>query len=85
MGFCRLEYWSGLTCPLPGDLPNPGIELVFPVSPALQADSLPTEPPVTHNSIWYLLEYSPWILVTLLLLAKQDSKVYGDLDMHICT
>ena len=36
------EYWSGLPCSLPGDLPNPGIK---PRSPALQADSLPSEPP----------------------------------------
>ena len=36
------EYWSGLPFPSPGDLPNPGIE---PQSPALQADSLPSEPP----------------------------------------
>ena len=36
------EYWSGLPCPLPGDLPNPGIESR---SPALQADSLLSEPP----------------------------------------
>ena len=34
----RQEYWSGLPCPPPGDLPNPGIE---PASSALQADSLP--------------------------------------------
>ena len=40
MGFSRQEYWSGLTFPSPGDLPNPEIE---PGSPALQADSLPTE------------------------------------------
>ena len=26
MGFSRQEYWSGLPCPLPGDLPDPGIE-----------------------------------------------------------
>ena len=38
--FSRQEYWSGLPCPPPGCLPNPGIE---PRSPALQADSLPTE------------------------------------------
>ena len=38
-GFSRQEYWSGLPCP-PGDLPNPEIE---PRSPALQADSLPSE------------------------------------------
>ena len=38
MGFSRQEYWSGLPCPPPGDLPNPGME---PRSPALQEDSLP--------------------------------------------
>ena len=44
----RLPMWfskqggGGLPCPPPGDLPNPGIE---PRSPALQADSLPSEPP----------------------------------------
>ena len=36
MEFSRQEYWSGLPCPPPGDLPNPGIE---PRSLALQADS----------------------------------------------
>ena len=38
MGFPRQEYWSGLPFPSPRDLPNPG-------SPALQVDSLPSEPP----------------------------------------
>ena len=38
--FSRHEYWSRLPFPSPGDLPNPGIE---PGSPALKADSLPTE------------------------------------------
>ena len=42
VGFSRQEYWSGLPFPSPGDLPNPGIE---PRSPALQADTLPSEPP----------------------------------------
>ena len=42
MGFSRQEYWSGLPCPPPGDLPNPGIEPRFPV---LQVNSLPAEPP----------------------------------------
>ena len=40
MGFPRPEYWSGWPIPSPVDLPNAGSE---PVSPALQADSLPTE------------------------------------------
>ena len=42
MGFPRQEYWSGLPVPSPGGLPDPGIE---PWSPALQADSLLSEPP----------------------------------------
>ena len=42
MKFSRQEYWSGLPCLPPGDLPNPGIK---PRSPTLQADSLPSEPP----------------------------------------
>ena len=41
MGFPRQEYWSGLTFPSLGDLPNPEIEPAAPVSPRLQADSLP--------------------------------------------
>ena len=40
MEFSRQEYWSGLPFPSPGDLPDPGIEQG---SPALQADSLPSE------------------------------------------
>ena len=35
MGFSRQEYWSGLPCPPPGDLPNPGMEPVSLMSPAL--------------------------------------------------
>ena len=42
MEFSRQEYWSGLPFPSPGDLPNPWTE---PVSPALQVDSLLSEPP----------------------------------------
>ena len=39
-GFSRQQYWSGLPCPTPADLPNPGIK---PRSPTFQADSLPAE------------------------------------------
>ena len=42
MGFSRQEYWNGLPFLSPGDLSNPGIK---PGSPALQAGSLPSEPP----------------------------------------
>ena len=41
MGFSIQEYWSGLPFPPLGDLADPGIETG---SPALQADSLPSEP-----------------------------------------
>ena len=43
IGFPRQEYWNVLPFPFPWDLPNPGIEFS---SPALQIDSLPSEPPV---------------------------------------
>ena len=42
MEFSRQEYWSGLPFPSPRDLSDPGIEHK---SPALQADTLPSEPP----------------------------------------
>ena len=46
IGFSRQEYWSGLPFPSPGHLPDPGIELG---SPALQADSSPSEKPGAHQ------------------------------------
>ena len=61
MGFSRQEHWSGLPFPLPGHLPDPGIE---PRSPALQADSLPSEPLGKPWLLWLyggrylLLDYS---------------------------
>ena len=42
MGFSRQGYWSGLPFPSPGYFPDPGIE---PRSPALQEDTLTSEPP----------------------------------------
>ena len=48
MGFSKQEYWSGLPCPPPGDLPDPGIEPASPAAPILaggfftQAGSLPS-------------------------------------------
>ena len=58
MGFLRLEYWSRLSFPSPGDLPDSGIE---PRSPALQEDSLkPTE-----------LQGKPWRETKCLLSSKR--------------
>ena len=42
VGFPRQEYWNGLPFPSPEDLPDPGIKHA---TPALQVDSLPSEPP----------------------------------------
>ena len=45
----KQEYWSGLPFPSPEHLPDPGIE---PGSPALQADSSPSEPPGKPKKSW---------------------------------
>ena len=45
MEFSRQEYLSGLPVPSPGDLPNPGMKLVPPGSPALANGFFTTEPP----------------------------------------
>ena len=50
MGFSRQEYWSGLPCPSPGDLPGPGIK---PRSPELQVNSLLSEPPGKPSGKYY--------------------------------
>ena len=68
MIFCRPEYWSWLPFPSPGDLSNPGIK---PRSVALQADSLPSEPPGRmvlggfQNNVF--VSYSSHILASILL------------------
>ena len=59
MGFSRQEYWSGLPFPSPGDLPDPGIE---PGSPALQADTLPSEPPPDNHLVVSDSLRTPWTI-----------------------
>ena len=49
MEFSRQEYWNGLPCSPPGDLPNPEIE---PSSATLQVDSLPSESPGKPEKIY---------------------------------
>ena len=58
MGFSRQDYWSGLLLSSPEDLPDPGIEPQF---PALQADSLPSEPPKKPVTLWTTIVYPYWI------------------------
>ena len=57
MKFSRQEYWSVLSSPPSGDLPDLGIKPASPVLLALQADSLPTEPsgkPRDLNAVCYI-------------------------------
>ena len=49
MGFYKSEYWSGLPWPPPGDLPNPGIELVSLMSPAM------SDEPFTTSTTWEVI------------------------------
>ena len=51
MGCSRQEYWSGLPRPPPGDLPDPGIEPVSLMSPALAGGFL------TANTTWEPTHY----------------------------
>ena len=81
-GILRQEHWSGLPCPPPADLPDPGIEPISPVSPASQAGSLPTEssgkPPTSSNSTFKTLLKPSFpllfgFLFVLLFLKDEDS------------
>ena len=53
-----MEFSHGLPFPLPGDLPDPGIELVPPVSPALAGRFFTSEPPENPQGEWKPLPYS---------------------------
>ena len=57
MEFSSQEYWSGLPLPSPGDLPNPGMEPMSLVSPALAGGSFTTEPPGKPRRMesWHLM------------------------------
>ena len=56
MGFSRQEYWSGLPCPLPGDLPDLGIKPVSLMSPALAGEFFTTR--ATWDNPQICLEYN---------------------------
>ena len=75
MEFSRQEYWSGLPFPPPGDLPDPGIELE---SPAVQADSLPSEPLGMPCNILY----QAFIQLLLMLILYQSYCSLDDRKWH---
>ena len=62
MGFSRQEHWSGLPCPPPGDLPDPGIKPTSLMPPALAGRFFTTS--ATGNGLVYISSYSgPWALM----------------------
>ena len=65
MRFSRLKNWSGLPFPSPGDLPKAGLK---PGSPALQADSLLSEPPGKQKTLKLIQMYSSQVICTRLFL-----------------
>ena len=96
MAFSRQEYWSGLPFPAPGDLPDPGIE---PRSPALQADSLLSEPLgkppihtlpyvnlITSGKLLYSTRSSAWCSVMTerdRMGSRRAAQEGGDICIHI--
>ena len=74
MEFSRQEHWGGLPFLSPGDLPDPRIE---PLSPALQADSLPTEPPGL-----FLIYVSGFLFASVI--DKLDLFYCGIVDLQRC-
>ena len=61
MGFSRQKYWSGLPCPLPWDLPHPGIKPESLMSPALAGGFLPLVPPGRLQSMGSLGVGHDWV------------------------
>ena len=81
MGFSRQEYWMGLPFPSPGDLPDPGIELVSLVSPGLAGRFF------THWATWEASHETVFLQIT----TSQDmdeshlSYSYFKMDFFHCT
>ena len=77
MGFPRQEHWSELPFPLPGDLPDTGIEPTSPISSALKADSLP----LSHQRSPYPNLYlaAKWGRGTFLILSLMNICISSDL------
>ena len=75
MGFSRQEYWSGLPCPPPGDLPKLGIKPVSLLSPAL-ADRffffLPLAPPGKPHIIYDIFASEHFIHMHLYMATLQE-------------
>ena len=80
-GFSRQEDWSGLPCPPPGDLPNPGIKQGYPAS---QVDSLPAELPEKPSISAHTIRcYSAFKKSDILTLATTWMKLHNIMQSEI--
>ena len=78
MGFSRQEYWSGLPCLPPGDLPNPRIEPVSPTAPALALPLVPSGKPAyiyEKNQYYYVRRGEK--------LMKMEKKILGEVEREL--
>ena len=80
MGFSRQEYWRGLPFPSPGDLPDPGIK---PRSLALQADTLPSEPPEKPKPMGCSKSNSKRRVYSNTILPQETRKSLGNLTLYL--
>ena len=83
MEFSKQEFWSGLSFPSPGDLPDPGIE---PRSLALWADALPSEPPGNAQAYNYVFTYTQIYMYTCLYIHRfiiTHVYIYTGLYVHM--
>ena len=83
-GFSRKEYWSGLSCPSPGDLPNPGIKPVSLTSPVLAGRFLTTS--ATWEAPWFHFKSKVKVKVAQMcptLCNPMDCTVHGILQARI--
>ena len=76
MGFPGQEYWSGLLFPSPGDLPDSGVE---PRSPALQSDSLLSEPPGKP-----MIGYGSWLIKSMLAKCQVQKNHLVKINHYCC-
>ena len=83
MGFSRQEYWSGLPCPSPGDLPSPGTD---PASLCLlhwQVSSLPITPPATPDmAVIFLVLDAIWLFQFSIIFLCDSSLSRGEVRME---
>ena len=87
MGFSRQEYWSGLPCPPPGDLPNPGIKPASPATSVSQVGSLPLSHQGSPNNCIPSPQFNSYYFVMFVLFLS-DIILYGvvsDIVWLYCT